>query len=146
MEVLEGGQTLPHSHLYERCFYREYSPDVGWLWYLVDTFEMPSIPESVRLLQCIVDLLILTAKVVRHMGHARENDIFLDDTNRLVRFDIAGVIPANMVSTTCAMVSWMPQCTKDMVNIRFQICRNLLWRRMNFIEFVNINFLVFVMM
>jgi hypothetical protein len=109
-------------------------------------FEVPSIPESIGSLERIVDLLILTSIIEGHMGHAGKYKILLDDADRFVGFDVTGVVPANMHSSAYAMVSWMVKCLQDIVDACFEENGNPLWRRMDLVEFINIDFLVLIMM
>jgi hypothetical protein len=120
--------------------------DIDRFRYGIDMLEMPSIPESVGLLECIVDLLILTTVIEGHMGHAGKYKILLNDADRFVGFDVAGVIPANMHASAYAVVSWMGKRLQDIIDARFQKDGHPLWRRMDLVEFININFLVLVVM
>jgi hypothetical protein len=108
--------------------------------------EMPSIPESVGPLECIVDLLILASIIEGHMGHTWKYEILLNDADRFIGLDVTSVVPANMIATTYAMVSGMGKRLQDIIDARFEEDRHPLWGWMNFVEFVNINFLVLVMM
>jgi hypothetical protein len=108
--------------------------------------EMPSIPESIGSLERIVDLLILASVIEGHMGHTGKYKILLDNADRFVGFDVAGVIPANMHASAYAVVSWMAKSLQNIVDARFEEDGNPLWRRMDLVEFVNIDFLVLVMM
>jgi hypothetical protein len=107
---------------------------------------MPSIPESIRTLKRIVDLLILASIIEGHMGHAWKYKILLDDADRFVGFDVASVIPANMHASAYAVVSWMGKRLQYIVDARFEEEGHPFWRRMDLVKFVNINFLVLVMM
>lgn len=80
------------------------------------------------------------------MGNAGKYKILLDDADRFVGFDVTGVVPANMHSSAYAMVSWMGKSLQDIVDARFQKDGHPLWRRMDLVEFVNIDFLILVMM
>jgi hypothetical protein len=120
--------------------------DIGRFRYGIDMLEMPSIPESVGLLERIVDLLILASIIEGHMGHAGKYKILLDDADRFVGLDVAGVVPANMHASAYAVVSWMGKRLQDIVDARFEEDGHPLWRRMDLVEFININFLVLVMM
>ena len=120
--------------------------DIGRFWYSIDMLEMPSIPESVGPLECIVDLLILASIAEGHMGHAGKYKILLDNADRFVGFDVTGVVPANMHASAYAVVSWMGKCLQDIIDARFEEDSHPLWGWMDLVEFVNINFLVLVMM
>ena len=120
--------------------------DIGRFWYGIDMLEMPSIPESVGLLERIVDLLILASIIEGHMGHAGKYKILLNDADRFVGLDVTSVVPANMHASAYAVVSWMGKRLQDIVDARFEKNSNPLWRRMDLVKFININFLVLVMM
>jgi hypothetical protein len=120
--------------------------DIGRFRYAIDMLEMPSIPESIRSLERIVDLLILTSIIEGHVGHAGKYEILLNDANRFIGLDVTSVVPANMIATTYAMVSGMRKRLQDIVDARFEENGHPLWRRMDLVEFINIDFLVLVMM
>lgn len=80
------------------------------------------------------------------MGHAGKYKILLDDTDRFVGLDVAGVVPANMHASTYTVVSWMGKRLQDIVDARFEKDGHPLWRRMDLVKFVNIDFLVHIMM
>jgi hypothetical protein len=120
--------------------------DIGRFRYGIDMLEMPSIPESVGLLERIIDLLILASIIEGHMGHAGKYKILLDDADRFVGFDVTGVVPANMHASAYAVVSWMGKRLQNIVDARFQKDGHPLRRRMDLVEFININFLVLVVM
>jgi hypothetical protein len=120
--------------------------DIGRFRYGIDMLEMPSIPESVRLLERVVDLLILASVIEGHMGHAGKYKILLDDADRFIGLDVTSVVPANMHASAYAVVSWMGKRLQNIVDARFQKDGHPFWRRMDLVEFININFLVLVMM
>lgn len=80
------------------------------------------------------------------MSHTGKYKILLDDADRFVGFDVTGVVPANMIATADTMVSWMGKRLQDIVNARFEEDGHPFGRLVNLIEFVNIDFLVLVMM